>query len=161
MRDVVIVSAVRTPVGSFAGALSKLSSVDLGVIAAKEAIKRAGITPEQIDEVFIGNVLGAGQGQNVARQVSIKAGIPVEVPAMTINILCGSGLRAVSLAAQTIMTGDSEVVLCGGTESMSNAPYVVPTARFGQRMGEAKMLDTMIHDGLTDAFQGYHMGNHC
>lgn len=158
MRDVVIVSAVRTPVGSFGGTLSKLSAIDLGVIAAKEAIKRAGITPEQINEVFIGNVLSAGLGQNVARQVSVKAGIPVEVPAMSLNILCGSGLRSVSLAAQTIMSGDSDIVLCGGTESMSNAPYVLPTARFGQRMGEGKMLDTMIHDGLTDAFQGYHMG---
>ena len=158
MREVVIVSAVRTPVGSFGGALSKLSAVELGVIAAKEAIKRANISPEQIEEVFIGNVLSAGLGQNVARQVSVKAGIPVEVPAMSLNILCGSGLRSVSLAAQAIRSGDIDVALCGGTESMSNAPYVLPSARFGQRMGEGKMIDTMVYDGLTDAFQGYHMG---
>lgn len=158
MREVVIVSAVRTPIGSFGGCLSSLSAVDLGVIAAKEAIKRANIEPKEINEVLIGNVLGSGLGQNISRQISIKAGIPVEVPAMTLNKLCGSGLRAISLAAQEIMLGDADVILCGGTESMSNAPYLIPTARFGQRMGNGKLIDTMIEDGLTDAFNKYHMG---
>ena len=158
MRDVVIVSAVRTPIGSFGGSLSKLSAVDLGVIAAKEAIKRAGIKTEEVNEVLIGNVLGAGLGQNVARQIAVKSGVPVEVPSMTLNKLCGSGLRAITLAAQEIMLGDAEVILCGGTESMSNAPYIIPTARFGQRMGDGKLIDTMIQDGLTDALNNYHMG---
>jgi acetyl-CoA C-acetyltransferase len=158
MRDVVIVSAVRTPIGSFGGSLSKLSAVELGVIAAKEAIKRAGIKTEEVNEVLIGNVLGAGLGQNVARQVAVKSGVPVEVPSMTLNKLCGSGLRAITLAAQEIMIGDAEVILCGGTESMSNVPYIIPTARFGQRMGDGKLVDTMIQDGLTDAFNNYHMG---
>lgn len=158
MRDVVIVSAVRTPIGSFGGSLSKLSAIDLGVIAAKEAIKRAGITTEEVNEVLIGNVLGAGLGQNVARQIAVKSGVPVEVPSMTLNKLCGSGLRAITLAAQEIMLGDAEVILCGGTESMSNAPYIIPTARFGQRMGDGKLIDTMINDGLTDALNNYHMG---
>ncbi len=158
MREVVIVSAVRTPIGSFGGCLSSLSAVDLGVIAAKEAIKRANIEPKEINEVLIGNVLGSGLGQNISRQISIKSGIPVEVPAMTLNKLCGSGLRAISLAAQEIMLGDADVILCGGTESMSNAPYLIPTARFGQRMGNGKLIDTMIEDGLTDAFNKYHMG---
>ena len=158
MREVVIVSAVRTPIGSFGGSLLKLSAVDLGVIAAKEAIKRANISPSEFNEVLIGNVLGSGLGQNIARQISIKSGIPVEVPSMTLNKLCGSGLRAISLAAQEIILGDADVILCGGTESMSNSPYVIPTARFGQRMGEGKIIDTMIEDGLTDAFNKYHMG---
>ncbi|WP_326513882.1 acetyl-CoA C-acetyltransferase [Clostridium intestinale] len=158
MRDVVIVSAVRTPIGSFGGGLSSLSAVDLGVITAKEAIKRAKIKPEEINEVLIGNVLGYGLGQNIARQISVKSGIPVEVPSMTLNKLCGSGLRAITLAVQEIMLGDAEVILCGGTESMSNAPYIVPSARFGQRMGNGKLIDTMIEDGLTDAFNKYHMG---
>lgn len=158
MREVVIASAVRTPIGTFGGALSKLSAVDLGVIAAKEAIKRAGITPDQVNEVLLGNVLGAGLGQNVSRQIAVKAGIPVEVPTLTVNKLCGSGLRTISMAAQTIMLGDADVVLCGGTESMSNAPYILPGARFGQRMGNGAMVDTLIHDGLSDAFDGTHMG---
>lgn len=158
MRDVVIVSAVRTPIGSFGGSLSKLTAVDLGVIAAKEAIKRAGIKPEEINEVLIGNVLGSGLGQNISRQISVKSGIPVEVPSMTLNKLCGSGLRAITLAAQEIMLGDADVILCGGTESMSNAPYIVSSARFGQRMGDGRLIDTMIEDGLTDAFNKYHMG---
>lgn len=158
MRDVVIVSAVRTPIGSFGGGLSSFSAVDLGVITAEEAIKRAKIKPEEINEVLIGNVLGYGLGQNIARQISVKSGIPVEVPSMTLNKLCGSGLRAITLAVQEIMLGDAEVILCGGTESMSNAPYIVPSARFGQRMGHGKLIDTMIEDGLTDAFNKYHMG---
>ena len=158
MRDVVIVSAVRTPIGSFGGGLSKFTAVDLGVFAAKEAIKRANINPEEINEVLIGNVLGSGLGQNIARQISVKSGIPVEVPSMTLNKLCGSGLRSITLAVQEIMLGDADVILCGGTESMSNAPYIIPSARFGQRMGHGKLVDTMIEDGLTDAFNKYHMG---
>ncbi|MDU5107524.1 acetyl-CoA C-acetyltransferase [Clostridium sp.] len=158
MREVVIVSAVRTPIGSFGGGLSSLSAVDLGLIAAKEAIRRANIDSKEINEVLIGNVLGSGLGQNIARQISIKSGIPVEVPSMTLNKLCGSGLRTISLAAQEIILGDADVILCGGTESMSNAPYLIKTARFGQRMGEGKLIDSMIEDGLTDAFNKYHMG---
>jgi len=158
MRDVVIASAVRTPIGNFGGSLAALSAVDLGVIAAKEAIKRAGISPDEIDDVLIGNILNGGLGQNVARQIAIKAGIPVEVPSMVLNKLCGSGLRAISFAAQEVMLGDVDVVLCGGTESMSNAPYVVPSARFGQKMGDGKLVDTLLEDGLLDAFSKDHMG---
>ncbi|SHK22587.1 acetyl-CoA C-acetyltransferase [Anaerobranca californiensis DSM 14826] len=158
MRDVVIVSAARTPIGSFGGSLSSLSAVDLGVVAAKEAIKRANISPEIIDDVIVGNILSAGLGQNVARQVAIKAGVPENVPAMTINHLCGSGLRTVAMAAQFIAVGDADVILAGGTESMSNAPYLLPKARWGYKMGGAEVLDSMIYDGLTDAFNNYHMG---
>ena len=158
MKEVVIVSAARTAIGNFGGSLAGLSAVDLGIVAAKEAIKRAGITPEVIDDVYIGNILSAGLGQGVARQVSIGAGIPVETPATTVNILCGSGLRTVSLAAQLIKAGDADVILAGGTESMSNAAYILPKARTGLRMGDAQIVDTMIKDGLTDAFSGIHMG---
>lgn len=157
-KEIVIVSAVRTAVGSFNGALSGFSAVDLGVIAAKEAIRRAGIQASDVDEAIIGNILSAGLGQNVARQISVKSAVPVTSPAMSINILCGSGLRAVSLAAQMIMVGNSEIVLCGGTESMTNAPYLLPQARSGYRMGDGKLIDSMIKDGLTDAFTDYHMG---
>ncbi|MDR3326619.1 MAG: acetyl-CoA C-acetyltransferase [Prevotellaceae bacterium] len=157
-KEVVIVSAARTPVGSFNGSLSGFSAVEIGVIAAKEAIKRAGIAPEMIDETIAGNVLGAGLGQNVARQVAIHAGVPVSSPAMTLNIVCGSGLRAVSLAAQIIQTGDADVILCGGTESMTNAPYLLPNARNGYRMGDGQIVDSMIKDGLTEAFSNVHMG---
>jgi acetyl-CoA C-acetyltransferase len=158
MKEVVIVSAVRTAIGNFGGGLSKFSAVDLGVIAAKEAIKRAGISPSEINECIIGNILSAGEGQNIARQISIHAGIPETSPAMTINKLCGSGLRAVSMAAQFIMLGDADVVLAGGTESMSNAPYLLKKARFGYKMGHNEIIDSMIQDGLTDAFNNYHMG---
>lgn len=158
MREVVIVGAARTPIGSFGGSLSSLSAIDLGVIAAKEAMNRAGITPEMIDEVLIGNILAAGLGQNPARQVAINAGIPDTTPAMTINKLCGSGLRTVSMAAQFIMLGDADTVLAGGIESMSNAPYVLPNSRWGQKMGHGDIIDTMIKDGLWDAFNDYHMG---
>lgn len=158
MKKAVIVSAARTPVGSFGGVLSPLSAVDLGVVAAKEAIKRAGIEPSVIDEVYFGNILGAGLGQNVARQVTLGAGIPKEIPAMTINIVCGSGLRAVSMAAQFIESGQCDVILCGGTESMTNAPYLLPKNRWGQRMGDGKVVDYMVYDGLTDVFNQYHMG---
>ncbi|KGG80736.1 acetyl-CoA acetyltransferase [Caloranaerobacter azorensis H53214] len=158
MREVVIVGAARTPIGSFGGSLSKLSAVDLGVAAAKEAIKRVGIKEEMIDEVIVGNVLSAGLGQNPARQIAINAGLPDTIPAMTINKVCGSGLRAVSMAAQFIMLGDADIILAGGTESMSNAPYIVPKARWGLRMGHSELIDTMIQDGLTDIFNNYHMG---
>lgn len=157
-RKVVIASAVRTPVGSNGGSLKSLSAVDLGVVAAKEAIRRASLKPEDIQEVIIGCVLQAGLGQNVARQVAIGADIPAEVPSMTLNKLCGSGLRSVSLAAQLIMSGDCDIVLAGGTESMSNAPYVIKEMRWGAKMGNRQVLDSMISDGLTDAFNQYHMG---
>ncbi|MGB4439141.1 MAG: acetyl-CoA C-acetyltransferase, partial [Sedimentibacter sp.] len=158
MKKAVIVSAARTPIGSFGGALSALSAVDLGVIVAKEAIKRAGIEPSAIEEVYFGNVLGAGLGQNVARQVTLGAGIPVEIPALTINMVCGSGLRAVSMAAQFVESGQCDVILCGGCESMTNAPYLLPKARWGQRMGDGKIVDYMVYDGLTDVFSQQHMG---
>lgn len=158
MKNVVIVSAARTPVGSFGGAFKTVSAVDLGVVAAKEAIKRAGIKAEDVDEAIIGNVLQAGLGQNVARQVVLNAGLPETTPAMTINKVCGSGLRAVSLAAQIIKAGDADVVLAGGTESMSCAPFILNDARWGARMGEKKLVDEMIKDGLWDAFNDYHMG---
>lgn len=158
MKKVVIVSACRTPIGSYGGALANVSARTLGAVAAAEAIKRAGLKPEQIEEVYIGNILDAGNGQNVARQVMIDAGVPYEVPAMTINIVCGSGLRAVSLAAQSIISGNSEVALVGGTESMSNTPYLLPKARWGARMGNTPLVDMMISDGLSDIYNGCHMG---
>ena len=158
MRDVVIVSAVRTAIGSFGGALAKLSAVEIGTIAAKEAIKRAGVKPELIQDAIIGNVIQAGLGQNVARQVAIYAGMSDESTALTINMVCGSGLRAVSMAAQTIMCGDADIVLAGGTESMSTAPYALPNNRWGAKMGDGKVVDTMINDSLWDAFNNYHMG---
>lgn len=158
MKEVVIVSAARTAVGSFGGSLSKLSAAEIGAVAAKEAIKRAGIDPAIIDEAIIGNVLSAGLGQNVGRQVALKAGLKEESTAISINKVCGSGIKAVTLAAQAIKSGDADIILCGGTESMSNAPYVLPTSRWGQRMGDGTMVDTMIKDGLWDAFNDYHMG---
>lgn len=158
MKEVVIVSAARTPIGVLNGSLSGFSAVDLGIIAAKEAIKRAGIAPVEINETIIGNILSAGLGQNISRQISVFSGIPETSPAMTINLLCGSGLRSVSLAAQMIMLGNSEIVLAGGTESMTNSPYLLKDARNGYRMGHKQVMDSMILDGLTDAFNNYHMG---
>ncbi|WP_307384687.1 acetyl-CoA C-acetyltransferase [Aedoeadaptatus ivorii] len=158
MKNVVIVSAARTPVGSFGGAFKNVSAVDLGVVAAKAAIERAGIKPEDVEEAVIGNVLQAGLGQNVARQIILHAGLPETTPAMTLNKVCGSGLRAVSLAAQIIKAGDADIVLAGGTESMSGAPFILNDARWGARMGEKKLVDEMIKDGLWDAFNDYHMG---
>ncbi|WP_160678371.1 acetyl-CoA C-acetyltransferase [Clostridium sp. C8-1-8] len=158
MKEVVIASAVRTAVGSFGGALKDVSAVDLGATVIKEALNRAGVDGALVDEVIMGNVIQAGLGQNVARQAVVKSGLPVEVSAMTINKVCGSGLRAVSLAAQLIKAGDADVVIAGGMESMSQAPYVLNGARWGQRMGDGKMVDTMINDALTDAFNHYHMG---
>lgn len=157
-RKVVIASAARTPIGSYGGALKSVSAQDLGITAVKGAIERAGIKPEDVDEMVFGCVLQAGLGQNVARQISIGAGIPKEKPAMTLNIVCGSGLRSVSLAAQMIMAGDSDIVIAGGTESMSNAPYLLQNERWGARMGDKKAVDEMIKDGLWDAFNNYHMG---
>ncbi len=158
MREVVIVGAARTPIGSFGGTLSSVSAVDLGVTATKEAIKRSGIDPEVIDEVLVGNILSAGLGQNIARQVAVFSGLPETTPAMTINKLCGSGLRTVSMAAQFISNGDADVILAGGVESMSNAPYILPNSRWGYRMGNGELVDTMIHDALTDKFHNIHMG---
>ncbi|HHV46656.1 MAG TPA: acetyl-CoA C-acetyltransferase [Tissierellia bacterium] len=158
MREVVIVSAVRTPIGTFGGSFKDVSAVTLGSIVAKEAIKRANITPEMVDEVIFGNVLQAGQGQNVARQVSIHAGIPIEVPSYTVNKVCGSGLKTVALAAQAILAGDADIILAGGTENMSQAPYILKGARWGQRMGDGTIEDYMVHDGLWDIFNDYHMG---
>ncbi|MDR2361941.1 MAG: acetyl-CoA C-acetyltransferase [Prevotellaceae bacterium] len=157
-KEIVIVSAARTAIGSFNGKLSGFSAVDLGVIAAKEAIRRAGVAASEVNETVAGNVLSAGLGQNVVRQIALHAGVPASSPATAINILCGSGLRAVSLAAQMIQTGQSDVVLAGGVESMTNAPYILPLARNGYRMGHGQIIDTMIIDGLTDAFSGIHMG---
>lgn len=158
MKEVVIVSAVRTAIGSFGGALKEVPAVDLGAIVIKEAVSRAGIKPEMVEEVILGNVLQAGLGQNPARQAVIKAGFPVEVPAMTINKVCGSGLRAVALAAQMIKAGDVDIVIAGGMENMSRAPYLLNDARWGQRMGNGNLVDCMINDGLWDAFNQYHMG---
>ena len=158
MRNAVIVSAVRTAVGSFGGTLKDISAADLGAIVIKEAVKRAGIALADVDEVYMGNVVQAGQGQNVARQAAVKAGIPVEKPAVTLNMVCGSGLRAVSLAAQLVRLGDADVIVAGGTENMSMAPYAMPKARWGQRMGNGTLVDTMINDALTDAFSQVHMG---
>jgi acetyl-CoA C-acetyltransferase len=158
MRDVVIVSAVRTALGSFGGALKDVSAVDLGALVIKEAVNRAGVKPELIEEVIMGNVIQAGLGQNTARQSTIKAGLPQEVSAMTINKVCGSGLRAVSLAAQMIKAGDADVIIAGGMENMSAAPYLLKSARWGQRMGDGKMVDSMINDALWDSFNNYHMG---
>lgn len=159
MREVVIVSAVRTAVGSFNGSLSSFSAVELGSIVIKEAIARAGVDKESVDEVIFGNVLQAGLGQNPARQAAIKAGVPIEVPSYTVNKVCGSGLKTVNLAAQAIMAGDADIVVAGGMESMTNAPYVLESkVRQGLRMGDSKVIDTMVHDGLWCAFNDYHMG---
>ena len=158
MREVVIASAARTALGSFGGSLKDVPATELGAIVIKEAIKRAGIKGEQVEEVVMGNVIQAGLGQNPARQATLKAGLPNEVPAMTINKVCGSGLRCVALAAQMIKAGDADIVVAGGMENMSAAPYVLDKARWGQRMGDGKLVDAMIKDGLWDAFNNYHMG---
>ncbi len=158
MREAVIVSAARTPIGSFGGTLKDTRAVTLGGIACKGAIDRAGIDPAMIDEVIIGNVLQGGLGQNVARQAAFAAGVPKEVPAMTINKVCGSGLRAIGMAASIIRAGDADVILAGGTESMSLSSYAIPSARWGARMGDNKIIDMMTNDGLTDAYNHYHMG---
>ncbi|HFI0083306.1 TPA: acetyl-CoA C-acetyltransferase [Streptococcus suis] len=158
MREAVIVAAVRTPIGSYGGSLKDISAVDLGVTAVKGALEKINLDPTLVDEVIFGNVLGAGLGQNVARQVSIKSGLPVTTPSFTINKVCGSGLKTISLAAQAILLGDADVVIAGGTENMSQAPYVIQNQRWGSRMGDSKVIDTMLKDGLTDAFEPMHMG---
>lgn len=158
MKEIVIVSAVRTPIGALAGSLGRLTGAELGGIVIKEALKRAGLQPEQVDEVIMGNVLSAAMGQNPARQAAIKAGIPQEVPAWTVSKVCGSGLKAVVCAAQAIISGDAEVIVAGGMESMTSAAYALPKARNGYRMGNDTLVDTMIVDGLTDAFHDIHMG---
>ena len=158
LQDVVIVSAVRTAIGSFQGSLKDVSAPTLGSIVIKEAIRRAGIEPNQVDEVIMGNVLQAGLGQNPARQAAIQAGLPETVPAMTINKVCGSGLKSVHLAAQAIAVGDADIVVAGGFENMSQAPYLLKNARSGFKMGDQNLVDSMIHDGLWCAFNDYHMG---
>jgi acetyl-CoA C-acetyltransferase len=157
-QDIVIVAAARTPIGKFGGTLSKTPASELGAIVIQELLRRSGLQGEQINEVILGQVLTAGVGQNPARQAVIKAGLPVTVPALTINKVCGSGLKAVMLAAQAIRDGDSEIVIAGGPESMSLAPHVLPGSRDGQRMGDWKLVDTMIVDGLWDVYNQYHMG---
>ena len=156
--DVVIASAVRTPIGSFQGALASLSAPELGAIAIREAVRRAGAKSEQIERVIMGCVLSAGVGQAPARQATIKAGLPVTTPAITVNKVCGSGLQAVMFARREIMVGDAELVVAGGMESMSNAPYLLPQARTGYRMGNGTLVDSMIFDGLWDPYDQVHMG---
>jgi acetyl-CoA C-acetyltransferase len=158
MEDIVIVSAVRTAVGKFGGSLARIPATELGAAVIKEALARAKVDPAQVGEVIMGQVLAAGAGQNPARQASLKAGLPKEVPALTINAVCGSGLKAVMLAAQAVAWGDSEIVVAGGQENMSAAPHVLMGSRDGQRMGDWKMQDTMIVDGLWDVYNQYHMG---
>lgn len=158
MKKVVIASAVRTPVGSYGGVFKSVSAVDLGKIAVVEALNQAKVKPEQVDELIFGNVLQGGLGQNVARQVSMAAGIPKEVTSFTVNKVCGSGLKTVALAAQAIMAGDADIIVAGGTENMSQAPYLLPNNRWGQRMFDGKVVDMMVNDGLWDVFNNYHMG---
>ncbi|MFZ0382629.1 MAG: acetyl-CoA C-acetyltransferase [Solirubrobacteraceae bacterium] len=158
MNQAVIVSAVRTPVGSFGGQFRHVSATELGAVAVRAALERAGVAAADVDEVILGCVLQAGLGQNPARQAAMAAGIPKEVPATTINMLCGSGLKAVAIAAQMIRAGDVDVVVAGGMENMTRAPYLLPAARFGARMGSTELIDSMVHDGLTDAFNDIHMG---
>ena len=156
--DVVIISACRTPVGKFQGSLSDLSAPQIGAIVVREAVLRAKLDPKQVDECIMGNVVSAGLGQNPARQAAIFGGLPPEVGAMTVNKVCGSGLKAVGLAAQALKTGDSLIVVAGGMESMTNAPYLLPQARKGYRLGNAQIIDSMVHDGLWDIYNNYHMG---
>ena len=158
IKDVVIASAVRTPVGKFQGAFSNVSAAELGRVVIVEALKRAGITTDMVDETLLGCVLQAGQYQGVARQAAVNAGIPVERPALCINMICGSGLRSVAMAAQAIQCGDADIIVCGGTENMTRAPYVLEKARGGYRMNDGIIVDSMVRDGLTDAFYHYHMG---
>ena len=158
MEEVVIVSAARTPIGSFGGSLKNCTAVDLGKTATKAALNRAGLSPEEVDSVIFGNVLQAGIGQNTARQIAVAAGIPYEKTAMTINEVCGSGLKAIILASQAIRLGDARTVVVGGTESMSQAPYLLPNQRWGSKLGDINAIDSLVHDGLTDAFDKKHMG---
>ena len=156
-KKVVIASACRTAIGTMGGSLSKTPAAELGAIVIKEAVKRAGIAPEQVDQVYMGCVIQAGLGQNVARQATIKAGLPIEVPAVTMNVVCGSGLNCVNQAAQMILAGDADIVVAGGMENMSMAPYAMMNGRFGYRMNNGTLVDTMVNDALWDAFNNYHM----
>jgi acetyl-CoA C-acetyltransferase len=158
MEEIVIVSGVRTPVGKFQGSLSGVSATRLGAVVVREAVKRAWLRPEQVNECIMGNVVSAGLGQNPARQAAIYGGLPPEVSAVTVNMVCGSGLRAIALAAQSIQTGNAEIVVAGGMESMTNAPYLLPQARAGFRMGNQVAVDSMVHDGLWDVYNDFHMG---
>ncbi|MCI2055918.1 MAG: acetyl-CoA C-acetyltransferase [Oscillibacter sp.] len=158
MKDLYVVNCCRTAIGSFGGSLKGTPAADLGAIAVKEALNRAGVKPEQVDEVMFGCVLTSAQGQNVARQVSVKAGIPYSVPSYTIGMVCGSGMKSLIEGARAILAGDADVIVCGGTENMSAAPFASMDARWGARMGDKKLVDTMIKDGLWDAFNNYHMG---
>src|SRR5919198_5465631 len=157
-RESVIISAVRTPTGKFQGALKSFSATDLGALVVRESVRRAGVRPEDVDEVIMGCVIQAGLGQNPARQAALRGGVPFGVSAVTINKVCGSGLKAVMLAAQAVQLGDAEIVVAGGMESMTNAPYLIPHAREGYRLGNGELVDAMIHDGLWCAFENYHMG---
>ncbi len=158
MTEVVIASSCRTPIGKFQGGLQSLRAPELGALAVAEALRRAGVAAGEVDEVILGNVLGAGLGQNPARQAAIGGGIPTSVAALTVNKVCGSGLKAVMLAAQAIRAGDAHVVVAGGMESMTNAPYLLPEARAGVRLGHGKLIDSMVHDGLWDIYNDFHMG---
>ena len=158
MREVYIVNCCRTPVGSFGGSLKDVPAAELGAITVKEALKRAGVAPENVDEVLFGGVITAGLGQNIARQVAVKAGIPYSVTATAVNMVCGSGMKSLIEAARSIMAGDNEIVVAGGTESMSRAPFALPDERWGARMGDKKVIDTMIRDALWDVYNDYHMG---
>lgn len=157
-KKIVLAGACRTAIGTMGGTLSTTSAVDLGTIVIKEALNRAGVPADAVDHVYMGCVIQAGQGQNVARQASIKAGLPIETPAVTINVVCGSGLNCVNMAAQMIQAGDADIVVAGGMENMSMAPYALKQGRYGYRMGNAPMIDTMVNDALWDAFNDYHMG---
>ncbi len=159
MKDIIILSAVRTPIGKFQGSLKSMTAPQLGALVVRTAVERAGLSAEQIDEVIMGNVVSAGLGQNPARQAALGGGLLPDVAAMTINKVCGSGLKAVGLAAQAVQTGDSDIVVAGGMESMTNAPYLLPGAREGYRLGHSTIVDSMIHDGLWDAYENFHMGN--
>ena len=158
MKDLYVVSCCRTAVGAFQGSLANTPASDLGAVVVKEALNRAGLKPEQVDELMFGCILTAGQGQNPARQVGVKAGLPYSVPAYTVGMVCGSGMKSVIEAARAILAGDADVIVCGGTENMTMAPYSIPTARMGARMGNNKIVDTMVNDGLWDAYNNYHMG---
>ena len=158
MKDLYVVSCCRTAVGAFQGSLANTPASDLGAVVVKEALNRAGLKPEQVDELMFGCILTAAQGQNPARQVGVKAGLPYSVPAYTVGMVCGSGMKSVIEGARAILAGDADVVVCGGTENMTMAPYAVPSARMGARMGNTKMVDTMVNDGLWDAYNNYHMG---
>ena len=158
MKDLYVVNCCRTAIGSFGGSLKNTPAAEMGAIVVKEALKRANVAPENVDELMFGCILTSGLGQNVARQVGIKAGLPYSVPAYTVGMVCGSGMKSVIEGARSILAGDADIVVCGGTENMSAAPYTIPDARWGARMGEKKMVDSMIKDGLWDAYNNYHMG---